>query len=307
MKWQKHGVVWRPDGSLPWARSHATCPTPLRRADGSLRVYLQSRDAHNVGRIGFVDLDPEDPRRVIRASRQPVFDIGAPGSFDDNGVFPTSVIMLPDGRLFMYYVGFELCHHIRYRLLTGLAISEDGGDTFVRAKATPILERSPAEMHFRCGPCVLHDGDRFRMWYVAGSEWATIDGKPMPVYDLRYLESSDGIHWPERGRVVLPVQAEHEHGFGRPWVVRDGDGYRMHYSVRRRSPARYRLGLAHSRDGLAWQRCDERIGLDVSPGEWDGDSIEYGTEIEAGGRTWLLYNGDDFGATGFGVAELLEP
>ena len=35
--------------------------------------------------------------------------------------------------------------------------------------------------------------------------------------------------------------------------------------------------------------------------------LEYGAEIRAGGRTWLLYNGDDFGATGFGVAELLEP
>ena len=77
--------------------------------------------------------------------------------------------------------------------------------------------------------------------------------------------------------------------------------------MRRRSPARDRLGLAHSRDGVAWQRSDERLGLDVSPGAWDGDSIEYGAEIEAAGRTWLLYNGDDFGATGFGVAELLGP
>ena len=79
----------------------------------------------------------------------------------------------------------------------------------------------------------------------------------------------------------------------------------MHYSVRRRSPARYRLGLAHSRNGLDWQRSDDHLGLDVSPGEWDGDSVEYGAEVQAGGRTWLLYNGDDFGATGFGVAELL--
>ena len=35
MKWQKYGVVWRPDGSLPWARTHATCPTPLALDDGS--------------------------------------------------------------------------------------------------------------------------------------------------------------------------------------------------------------------------------------------------------------------------------
>jgi hypothetical protein len=307
VEWRKHGVVWRPDGSLPWARTHATCPTPLVRADGSLRIYLQSRDAGNVGRIGWVDVDPEDPRRVLATATEPVLDVGVPGSFDDNGVFPTSALALPDGRVFLYYVGFELCHHIRYRLLTGLAVSTDGGDRFERIGATPILERSDAEQHFRCGPHVLRDGDGFRMWYVAGSGWETIDGKAMPVYDIRHLASADGVRWADAGRVVLPVRAAHEHGFGRPWVVRDGDGWRMHYSVRRRSPARYRLGLARSHDGLDWERCDDALGLDVSPGAWDGDSIEYGAEIDAGGRTWLLYNGDDFGATGFGVAERVAP
>ena len=303
MAWQKHGVVWRPDGSLAWARSHASGPTPLRRADGGLRIYVQCRDAQGVGRVGFVDVDPDDPRRVLRASTAPVLDVGAPGSFDDNGVFASSVLRLPDGRIFMYYVGFELCHHIRYRLLTGLAISEDDGETFERQRDTPVLERSTAEPHFRCGPFVLHEGGRFRMWYVAGGAWETLEGKHVPVYELRTLESDDGIRWPEAGRLVMAVQPEHEHGLGRPWVVPQAGGYRMHYSVRRRAPARYRLGLAHSRDGIDWTRDDGALGLDVSPGDWDGDSLEYSAEIRAGGRHWLLYNGDDFGGAGFGIAE----
>jgi predicted GH43/DUF377 family glycosyl hydrolase len=306
MRWRKHGVVWQPDGTMPWARAYATCPTPLTLPDGTLRVFVQCRDEHNVGRISFVDLDPQDPRRVLRVAEQAVLDVGTPGSFDDNGVFQTSVISVPDGRVFMYYVGFELCHHIRYRLLTGLAISEDGGHTFTRHKATPILERSPTEQHFRCGPCVRFEDGHFRMWYVAGSQWEVIEGKAMPIYDIRYMASPDGIHWPEEGRVVLPVSLANEHGFGRPDVHRSAAGWRMHYSIRQRSPARYRLGYAESPDGLQWQRQDERIGLDVSPDGWDADALEYSAEIEAAGRTWLLYNGNDFGVTGFGIAELLE-
>ena len=306
MKWHKHGVVWRPDGTRPWARSHATCPTPLVHRDGALRVFVQCRDEHNVGRIGWVDLDPEDPRRVIDYAREPVLDVGARGSFDDNGVFPTSVLALPDGRVFLYYVGFELCHHIRYRLLTGLAVSDDDGQTFRRWRTTPILERSPAEPHFRCGPFVLHEEGAFRMWYVAGSRWDAVNDKPMPVYDIRHLRSADGVTWPDEGRVVLTIDHEREHGFGRPYVLQSESGYRMHYSVRQRRPARYRLGYARSHDGLHWQRADDEIGLDVSPGSWDGDAIEYGAELAAGGRTWLLYNGDDFGAAGFGIAERVE-
>ena len=307
MKWLKHGVVWTPPGTQWWARSHATCPTPIWLDDRTLRVYVQCRDENNVGRIGFVDLDPADPRKVIRESLEPVLDIGSPGSFDDSGVFQTSVLRVPDGRLYMYYVGFELLHRIRYRLLTGLAISTDNGNTFQRAQETPVLERSPGEMSIRGGPWVDHDGQRFRMWYVAGSEWEMIEGKQMPIYDIRYAESDDGLQWPAKGRVVLPVALDNEHGFGRPVVRQGPDGYRMFYSIRKRNPARYRMGYAESRDGLAWHRRDADMGLDITEGAWDGEAISYGVDIEAGGKTWLLYNGNDFGVTGFGIAERLQP
>ena len=56
----------------------------------------------------------------------PVLDIGQPGSFNENGVLACSVVDAGGNRVFMYYVGFELGTKIRYRLLTGLAISENG-------------------------------------------------------------------------------------------------------------------------------------------------------------------------------------
>ena len=306
MRWLKHGLVWRTDGSCAWARSHATCPTPIELDDGTIRVYVQCRDAHNVGRIGFVDLDPGDPRKVIRESRVPVLDVGEPGAFDDNGVFPTSVVKLPDGRLYLYYVGFELCHHIRYRLLTGLAVSEDGGRTFLRERTVPVIERSAAEPHFRCGTFVRLQQGRYQMWYVAGGSWETLGGKALPVYDIRYGESADGVSWADEGKVVLAVDLRVEHGFGRPYVIERSDGYHMHYSIRKRDPARYRMGLATSPDGLAWCRRDEKLGIDVSDSPWEDDSVEFGAEIKAAGKTWLLYNGNDFGRDGFCIAERLD-
>jgi predicted GH43/DUF377 family glycosyl hydrolase len=305
MKWQRHGVIWQPSGQRAWARSHATCPTPLTRLDGSLRVYLQCRDAAGVGRITWIDLDPNDPRRVVGEAGEPVLDIGAAGCFDDNGVFPTSVLRLPDGRVFLYYVGFELCHHIRYRLLTGLAVSDDDGQTFRRMSATPVLERSDAEPHFRCGTFVRREGNRFCMWYVAGGGWESIAGKSMPVYDLRCSESADGMHWPAQGERVMPLGAA-EHGFGRPWVWGGEGDYQMFYSVRRREPAQQRLGYARSPDGRRWQRLDHEIGMWPHAGQWDGDGQCYAAPIVAGGRHWLLYNGNDFGGTGLGLAERVD-
>ncbi len=304
MKWKKLGVVWKPDGSMSWARTHASCPTPVWGKDGTLRVYIQCRDEKNVGRIGFVDLDPDDPLRVVNCAEKPVLDIGAPGTFDDNGVFQCSIVLAGDGRLLMYYVGFELCHRVRYRLLTGLAVSVDGGQRFERVKSTPILERSDSELLFRGGPFVLSDKGRYRMWYVAGSRWLEIEGKSMPVYDLRYVESEDGIHWPDQGRVVLEISEQDEHGFGRPFVISEGDRYKMFYSIRKKSLRQYRMGYAESDDGIKWIRKDDQIGLGVSPEGWDSEAVEYAAVVKPGERSFMFYNGNDFGATGFGVAVL---
>ena len=76
----------------------------------------------------------------------------------------------------------------------------------------------------------------------------------------------------------------------------------MHYSIRKRSVAAYRLGYADSEDGVHWTRRDAELGLDVSPSGWDSEAVMYSAEISVAGRTYLFYNGNDFGRTGFGVA-----
>lgn len=302
MSWVKAGKIWEPDGSLWWARSHATCPTPLPLTNGNLRIYLQCRDAKGVGRPGYIDVDASNPRQILEVATEPCLDIGQPGTFDENGVFPTSVIALEDGRILMYYVGFELGEKIRYRMLTGAAISIDGGKKFIRVKSTPILERSDAELFFRCGTYVLQDEGRYHMWYAGGSDWTTINDKLMPCYDLRYLSSKDGLTWPDAGEIVFPV-TEAEHGFGRPWVIKSANGYQMFFSVRKRASGQYRLAYAESDDGLNWKRLDEQLGLDVSPGEWDSEALMYSAVIQSGGQTWLFYNGNNFGEHGIGFAQ----
>ena len=307
MRWKKLGLVYGPDGGLPWAKSHAMIPTPIRMNDRVVRVFVTFCDAKGIGRPGYVDVSASNPMEVLSVSQQPLLDIGKPGTFDENGLLTCSVINLGDGKMFMYYVGFELGTQIRYRLLTGLAISEDGGNTFCRYSPTPVLERSATEIYFRCGPYCLYGPQRYRLWYVAGSEWIDLDGKSMPVYDIRYAESEDGIHWPEEGEVQIAITEPDEHGFGRPCVIaKPSGGYRMFYSVRRRSFGAYRLGYAESADGHVWNRMDDRLNLDVSPGSFDSDAIMYAAPIEIDGKLYVFYNGNEFGKAGFAVAVLEE-
>ena len=73
------------DGKHEWAQSHAYIPTPLVLPD-RIRVFIAFWDNQQVGRIGYVDVNKNNPLKIINISSSPVLDIGEPGTFDDNGV-----------------------------------------------------------------------------------------------------------------------------------------------------------------------------------------------------------------------------
>jgi hypothetical protein len=306
MQWRKLGVVYAPTGELAWAKTHAMIPTPIRISEDVIRVFVTFCDDKGIGRPGYVDVSAHDPMRVLQVSDKPLLDIGRDGTFDENGLLTCSVVPMGDSRVFLYYAGFELGTKIRYRLLTGLAISEDGGITFKRHSQVPVLERSEQELHIRGGPWALLEDGKVRLWYVGGGEWMELNGKSMPIYDLRYVESADGIYFPTQGQLQMEISQDDEHGFGRPCIIKKpGGGYRMFYSIRRRSFAAYRLGYAESLDGKNWRRMDEQLNLDVSPGQFDSDAIMYAAPIQIGSQLYVFYNGNNFGRDGFACAQLL--
>jgi hypothetical protein len=300
VKWEKLGRVYTADGSERWAMSHASLPTPMVLDERRIRVYAAFLDAERVGRVGYVDVDARDPRRVLAVSRRPVLDVGAPGTFDDNGVNPVCLVE-HGGRRYLYYVGWQLGVRVRYYLFVGLAVSDDGGESFRRCSQVPVLDRSDGELFVRTAAHVRIEDGRWKMWYVGGSDWIEVRGKSLPSYTLRYLESPDGLRWGRAGRVCLDFASPDEHGFGRPYILRRGGGYAMWYSIRTISKG-YRLGYAESADGLAWRRKDDEVGLGVSPEGWDSEMVCYSSLVSAGGATYLFYNGNNYGATGFGVA-----
>ncbi|MCC6338290.1 MAG: hypothetical protein IT380_30385 [Myxococcales bacterium] len=300
MNWSKLGLITLPVRE-PWALSHAMIPTPYLSRSGALRIYYSACDSEGRGRPSFLEVDSLSPTRVIRQPG-PLLELGRPGCFDDNGVVVTSVLRGRGDEVLMYYVGFELCRGVRYRLFTGLAISVDDGLTFHRYAEVPVLDRSEGEAYFRCGPFVDFDGARFAMWYIGGNQWTEVAGKHVPVYDLRYVESPDGRTWPDAGRVVMELSDPDEHGFGRPWLLRSETGWELFYSVRRRSLGAYRLGYASSTDGLAFTRRDAELGLDVSHAGFDSQAIMYLATVETPSGVLGFYNGNDFGREGIGVA-----
>lgn len=303
MEWQKRGLIYNVDKNNDWQYQFAMLPTPLLIGD-KLRIFVGFCDKNNVGRIGYVDVNPENPSEIMEISQSPVLDIGRKGCFDDNGVVPISILQTDNG-VFLYYIGFQLGVQVPYFMFGGLAISKDGGETFKRYAESPILDRCSDEVYARCGINVIFDEGKYKMWYIGSNHegWTMSNGKLRPLYIMKYTESDDGIHWNKDAVQCMAYKNEDEHGFGRPYVWRDGKILKMYYSIRTYSRGYY-IGYAESSDGINWQRLDEQAGVDLGINDWDDTNMSYPFLFWYKNHTYMFYNGNGCGKTGFGYAEL---
>ena len=95
------------------------CKTPYELNDNIIRIFITHRDEQGIGRVGFIDVQSTNPKKVINQSEKPVLNIGK-GMFDESGVIACSVVEVDPNTIYMYHVGFELGKQIRYRLQQGL-------------------------------------------------------------------------------------------------------------------------------------------------------------------------------------------
>jgi hypothetical protein len=302
MKWKKAGLIYGPDGSSAWARNSALQPTPLvKREEGVVRVFAGMRDDEGVSRVGFVDVSADDPSRVVRVSQTPALDVGIPGAFDENGVVPCAVVER-DGKLFLFYAGYQIGQKVKFYVFGGLAVSEDGGETFTRYSRAPVCDRNDEELFFRVIHTMMLDDGRWRAWYGAGDSFDVEGGRQYPRYNIRHAYSPDGFHLSDERQVCVDMGGG-EYRVGRPYVVKHGGVYKMFYGAGTKEEG-YRLSYAESRDGIGWTRKDEEVGIEVSASGWDSRMQAYPAVVSFRDHVYLFYNGNDYGRDGFGYAVL---
>lgn len=304
-KWKKHGLIFD-DAMLPsWAKNSALTPTPIQISDEVVRVYCGFRDEDGVSRIGYVDLSAKNLTEVIAVSQKPALDIGRAGCFDDNGVILGDVIKDDDGNYRMYYVGFQLAKNVKFLAFTGLAISRDG-EVFDRVSEVPILDRADGASTIRAIHSVIKDGNGWRAWYAVGDDWQDINGIDYPKYNIWYTSSEDGINFSEQGTLCVDVEGD-EYRIGRPSVYELETGYMMLYTKGGIGGVDYFPGVAFSSDGIKWLRDDNKLQLSLgSEMDFDSKHLCYPRLFKINGKSWIVYNGNNMGQEGFGLAELVK-
>ena len=173
--WIKKGLIFSPNKEFDWLNSHAALPIPLKTKNEEIRIFFSSRNDENIASVGFLDINIKEPKKIIRLNKKPVLTSGELGSFDDRGVMAHSVIN-KNGKLYLYYTGWNVGKNIPFHWSIGLATSTDGGNTFQKKSNGPIMDRNHIDPYFVASPTVLFEEDKWKMWYVSGLGWEETEG-----------------------------------------------------------------------------------------------------------------------------------
>jgi hypothetical protein len=316
MRWKKFGKIFDPtdhalsNGCVEFAQSPQTLVF-----DDFVRVYFATRAPDNSGKflshVAFVDF-AIDLREILRVSTETVVPLGELGNFDEHGIFPMNVVRHA-GKIYGYTTGWNRRISVSVDTAIGLVSSVNDGLTFQPMGRGPVLAATLHE------PFLVGDGfvkvidAVFHMWYIFGTKWTRFEPNSPPdrTYKIGHASSANGIDWnKDSAAQIIPDRIGQNESQALPTVL-EIDGrhhmffcYRESFDFRANKERGYRIGHAYSDDLVNWVRDDDDPLLTGTPGDWDSDMQCYPHVFELLGKVYLLYNGNEFGRTGFGIAEL---
>ncbi len=315
MKWKKLGKIFNPnDHELPsnyvgFAQSPQTVVF-----ENYVRIYYSTRERDNLGKylshIAYVDFDKKF-ENILNKSNDTVIPLGNLGCFDEHGIFPINLLK-HDNKIFAYTTGWNRKVSVVGDAYIGLAFSNDDGQTFQKYGEGPVMSTTLNEPFLVCDAFVSVFDNKFHMWYIYGTEWTKFskDQAPDRVYKIAHATSDDGIKWIKEGNKIIEDKINKEECQALPTVIEHNGLYHMYFCYRHATGFReekdkgYRLGYAYSEDLINWTRDHENAGITISEEGWDSDMMCYPHIFKVDDKVYLLYNGNEFGKNGFGIAVL---
>ena len=171
-----------------------------------------------------------------------------------------------------------------------------------------MVDRTPHETLSATGIFTVQHNSLWHMWYATGTSWQQVGERLEHTYELRSGTSTDGINWERNNHPVIEAKLPNESNT-RPSVIRMNNKWHMWFCFRgiedfRDGKNSYRIGYASSDDLVHWHRDDEFSGIDISACGWDTKMTAYPYVVKVRDKWLMFYNGNGFGQSGIGYAEM---
>lgn len=298
MYWKKIGQIFKMQELHPLLKTHAANPLAVHLHDDVFRVFFSGRDVNNKSSVGFADIDIIK-LMVVNVCKEPLIKYGDESSFCSHGISIGNMYKQNDKQLILF-MGWNIRNNEHWRGDVG-RIELIGNDKMMLNPEIPFMGTDEKDKVSLSYPFVIYHEGIYKMWYGSTVSWQSENNEMIHV--IKYATSKDGETWERKG-IAIPYELGVAQAFSRPIVLIDTNSYNMWYSYRSGDGTKYRIGYSKSIDGINWQRKHDEVGIGVSDSGWDSEMICYPFVVDHKGKRYMLYNGNGYGKTGFGIAIL---
>jgi hypothetical protein len=299
MRWIKKKKLFDLEKTSQLIYSHASNPVPVHLKDDIFRVFFSSRNALNQSSVSYVDVDIIK-EQVVEFEGKIIHQFGPKGSFFADGISVGDVYSIKN-QSYMLFMGWqsEGLNHWRgdigrFKLINNSELELNPIRPFMGIEP-------PNDLISLSYPFVLYDDGIYKMWYGSTLDWTSENGEM--IHSINYATSIDGEKWDRKG-IAIDYQIGVAQAFSKPTIIKKNGIYHMWYSFRSGDGTPYRIGYSNSEDGIKWNNFFNESGISVSETGWDSQMVCYPYVFSHKNEIYMLYNGNEYGKTGFGLAKL---
>lgn len=304
IKCVKLGQIYDPrfQSHHPKLLTHASNPVPVLLSGDTFRIFYSARDSMNRSSVGALDFNLVE-KKIVNIHKKPIVIHGDQTSFFSAGISLGNYYEF-NNKKSISFMGWRTMDDGAWRGEIGsFSLTQD---LFLDEISTQPMIKIDKEIDTisLSYPWILKTApDQLVAWY--GSTIGRDKRNNEMVHVINQAYSSDASSWKKVG-LALPYEKQKQQMFSRPCIFLNKSGvYEMWFSVRPGGGETYRIRHAESDDAKSWIHAKTPAKLDVSNAGWDSEMIEYPYVFRHKTNKYMLYNGNDFGKTGFGLAQLV--
>jgi len=294
MEWEKLGQIYKVNNTNPYLLTHASNPLGVHLKDDIFRIFYNGRNKDNKSSVSYVDIDILT-QNIINDPKTPILTYGPDNSFYSHGI-SIGNMWEQNGESFIGFMGWQIKGNNHWRGDIGKFEINNN----IANKPTLLLESNENDPISLSYPFIIKENKTYKMWYGSTIDWSSENGEMIHV--LKYSTSLNGEIWDYKG-ISLPYELGKIQAFSRPTLLKINNKWYMWYSYRSGDGTLYRIGHAESENGEKF-KLNVNPNLDVSKNGWDSEMVCYPFVFEHKNKIYMLYNGNNHGIDGFGLAKL---
>jgi hypothetical protein len=299
-KWDKLGIIYSLDNSTKnkFLLTHSSNPTAVEIGDGLFRVFFSARDAQNRSSVSAFDFDMES-FHVVNDFKKPLFQFDPNSSFFPDGISCSSVYKVENTE-YLTFMGWINKKNEHWRGLIG-RVQLSSEFEILHESSEILLNLNEIDKVSLSYPYIFFEDGLYKMYYGSTIEWHYKNSEMLHV--INYAESKNGHNFNAKG-IAFPYIEGVAQAFSRPTILVKNDIKHAWFSYRGGNGDKYKIGYAISKERDVWDMKLNENTIFTSNEGWDSEMVEYPFVFEYKKEIYMLYNGNEYGKTGIGLAVL---